>query len=68
MAALTEPIQSCAGGWCRRREACANYHAATPDQVPSERLCAPGRDGELSITVLTPAQALQWPRLGMPKT
>lgn len=38
-------IQSCAGGWCTKRGHCAHYHAASPDQEPSERLCPPGQDG-----------------------
>jgi len=38
-------IQSCAGGWCTRRDHCANYHAADPAKEPSERLCVPGQDG-----------------------
>lgn len=42
---MKEPIQSCAGGWCTRRDHCANYHAASVDQQPSERLCPPGQDG-----------------------
>ena len=42
---MSAPIQSCAGGWCTRRDHCANYHAASVLQQPSERLCPPGRDG-----------------------
>lgn len=38
-------LQSCAGGWCARRDHCANYHAASEQQTPSERLCPPGMDG-----------------------
>lgn len=36
----------CMGGWCARRDRCANYHAASPDSQPAERLCVPGKDGE----------------------
>jgi hypothetical protein len=39
------PIQPCMGGGCSKRQACRNYHAATPDQQPAERLCEKGRDG-----------------------
>lgn len=39
-------VQSCMGGLCARRDHCANYHAASIDQAPSERLCSPGHDGE----------------------
>ena len=38
-------VQSCMGGFCTRRDHCAHYHAATPDQTPSQRLCPPGHDG-----------------------
>lgn len=38
-------IQSCAGGWCTRRDSCAHYLAASEVQQPSERLCPPGQDG-----------------------
>lgn len=38
-------LQSCMGGFCRKRDSCANYHAASEHQQPSERLCPPGRDG-----------------------
>lgn len=37
--------QACMGGWCTKRDHCANYHAATPSQQPAERLCPPGQDG-----------------------
>ncbi len=37
--------QSCMGGWCTRRDHCANFHAASLEQTPAERLCPPGRDG-----------------------
>lgn len=36
---------ACMGGWCARRDHCANYHAASVDQQPAERLCPPGQDG-----------------------
>jgi hypothetical protein len=39
-------IQSCAGGWCRKREHCPHYHAASEHQVPDERICEPGHDGK----------------------
>lgn len=39
-------LQSCMGGFrCSKRDHCANYHAASVDQQPAERLCPPGRDG-----------------------
>lgn len=47
-------IQSCMGGWCRKREHCPNYHAASESQVPDERICAPGRDGEARWDVVIP--------------
>lgn len=37
--------QSCMGGWCTKRDHCANHHAASPGQTPFERLCPPGMDG-----------------------
>lgn len=38
-------IQSCLGGWCGKRNDCAHYQAADPDQDPEERLCLPRQDG-----------------------
>ena len=38
-------MNSCMGGWCTRRDHCANYHAASAQEIPAERLCPPGRDG-----------------------
>lgn len=35
----------CMGGWCAKRDHCANYHA-TNRAEPAERICAPGHDGE----------------------
>jgi hypothetical protein len=35
----------CMGGWCTKRGHCAHYHAASPQQIPEERLCLPGQDG-----------------------
>lgn len=39
---MTAP--ACMGGWCRRREDCARYHAQNRE-APVERLCEPGQDG-----------------------
>ena len=38
-------LQSCMGGWCAKRDHCAHYHSASPDQEPAQRLCAPGQTG-----------------------
>ena len=39
-------IVPCMGGWaCTKRGHCAHYHAASPHQIPEERLCLPGQDG-----------------------
>lgn len=35
-------LRACMGGWCNRRENCANY--GPPDVEPSERLCKSGMD------------------------
>lgn len=35
----------CMGGWCTKREKCPHFHAT--GQEPAERLCVPGKDGEL---------------------
>lgn len=35
-------VRACMGGWCNRRENCANYGRA--DKEPSERLCKGGID------------------------
>jgi hypothetical protein len=42
------------GGWCRKRERCPNYHAASESEIPDERICAPGRDGEARWDVVIP--------------
>lgn len=37
--------EPCMGGWCTQRGHCHHYHAQSRSE-PSERLCAPGHDGE----------------------
>lgn len=32
-------MRSCMGGFCLSRDNCANFHAATPLQLPAQRLC-----------------------------
>jgi hypothetical protein len=36
-------LPACMGGWCLKREACADYHA-TDRAVIEDRLCPPGQD------------------------
>ena len=38
-------IQACMGGWCIRRNNCANYRSSDRSE-PAERLCLPGEDGK----------------------
>lgn len=58
-------IQSCMGGFmCSKRGHCAHYLAASPDQVPSERLCPPGQDGAGPVIPIARADTgLDWPDL-----
>ena len=35
---------ACMGGFCRKRDRCAHYHA-DDRREPAERLCMPGADG-----------------------
>ena len=60
---------SCMGGWgCTQRDHCA-YYLAEDRRNPSERLCAPGHDGEGPSTPRVPLQQpMEWPALGLPKT
>lgn len=55
-------MTACQGGWCTRRDRCANYHAVDR-RHPVDRLC--GDDFE-SFRLVTPADAEQpeeapWP-------
>lgn len=45
---MSAPKQ-CMGGWCRKRDYCEHYHASD-NRAPVERMCEPGRDGELRAT------------------
>lgn len=38
-------LTPCMGGWCTKRQHCANYHAASELRQPEERMCPPGNDG-----------------------
>lgn len=49
------PVDSCMGGWCRVRDNCPNYAAASLDAEPAERLCEP--DERQPIRVHKPAGA-----------
>lgn len=48
---MSSSLPPCMGGWCSRRDHCLLFHHARRGgfgrQEPSERLCAPGFDGEL---------------------
>lgn len=50
-------LRPCMGGWCRRRDVCANFRASSERERPAERLCERGQDGvSRSMTVkLQPA-------------
>ena len=39
-------LQPCLGGWCAKREKCP-HHQTEDRRNPAERLCPPGRDGEM---------------------
>lgn len=45
----------CMGGWCEKREHCANYHEGTAG-APSERICEKGQDGFSPWAVVIPLQ------------
>ena len=53
--------QACLGGWCRKRNQCANYRAEDRRE-PAERLCVPGADGvgrDVPVFIRTPVEALE---------
>lgn len=43
-------VTACMGGWCTKRDHCANYHADDRSN-PVERLCEPGADVHTPIRV-----------------
>lgn len=49
----------CMGGWCAKREHCANYHAATDDKTQVERICEKGKDGESWMAVVMLPQRVE---------
>lgn len=69
---MTAPIVACMGGWCRRRNSCAHYHA--PHHIAiAERLCEKGNDDPESVrkperdtrfdawpAIATPEQRAAW--------
>lgn len=52
---------ACMGGWCTRREKCPHFHAVHRAE-PAERLCIPGQDGDLLLSLET-GRARQVPRV-----
>ena len=44
----------CMGGWCGKREHCANYQAGSAATAPQERICEPNRDGHAPWAVVIP--------------
>ena len=55
-------LQACMGGFCRKREYCAHYHAIDRSD-PAERLCIPGADGvgaDVQVVIRMPVGA--WER------
>jgi hypothetical protein len=62
-------LKACLGGWCRRRQNCANYHADDRSD-PAERLCEPGHDGqgigEYPVRIYRPAGT--WERERLPSS
>ena len=49
MTALNPRIPACMGGFCAKRDHCAQHQAPTAHALrfqPAERLCTPGRDGD----------------------
>jgi len=55
----------CMGGWCEKREHCANYHQGVPLTVgaPAERICEKGQDGFSPWAVVIPLQIAEPPQL-----
>jgi hypothetical protein len=57
---MTMRTQACMGGWCALRDHCQHYHAASPYQRPSERLCHPGHDGNSDVgRMVTPIRLVR---------
>jgi len=57
-------LPACMGGWCRRRDECADYHA-TYRALVAERLCPPGEDKpERPVRIVRQSALLesQWAR------
>lgn len=55
---MTAPIVACMGGWCRRRNSCAHYHA--PHHIAiAERLCEKGNDDPESVRYPQPTKPEQ---------
>lgn len=50
---------ACMGGWCRKREQCADYHDRKG--FPVERFCEPGKDEPTPM--LKQEWRATWPRL-----
>ena len=48
---MTIQLPACMGGWCRRREGCADYHATDRKQI-AERLCAKGEDRPQPVRIV----------------
>ena len=60
----TGSLVACMGGWCRKREHCAHFHAIDRSS-PSERLCMPGQDGRgMAQPVVIHIPAGGWERTG----
>lgn len=53
---MTTLLMPCMGGWCAKREHCANYHQGSPDHEPAERICETGHDGHSPWAIVIPLQ------------
>ena len=49
---------SCMGGWCKQRDTCPR-HLTNARKRTAERLCEPGRDGVLRVTVPRAAKQVE---------
>lgn len=60
-------IQSCMGGFCAKRDRCANFHAATEAQAPAERLCLHGDETVSQAAAPAPLALPSEPELERPR-
>lgn len=65
---MTAALHACQGGWCQRRELCANYHhgLVPAGEAPSDRLCERGRDGDSEWALVVQLNHIEIQQKGEP--